>query len=351
VFDGIYRKLERELHEKKNKMAQIIEVSNAAYEARDRAQAEMISLKEQADKEQTKFEVEWSQLGQLIEKDRKMKDFIKSRERERLTLKSSDPAFEEEQKLRNRVTYKNLGIQKDKANIHLSMEKVQSYEEAFAKIQKATKITDIDELVQTFINAEDHNFSLFNYVNDLSNEIEQLEDSISEVKKEIEKYKGQGVSADNQRKRIISDLASKLSKTEEKADFYESKYANARATIDSLKEGIGSIFEKIGCNDEVLKETLNNAGVTETNMMQYLGIIEDRTNELLVLYNQQQAKNKPSDEGYGDGNQAEDGLSIAAPTTQQYSDEDSEGEEEDERPLTEEELNARRSEFTEQGTN
>jgi chromosome segregation ATPase len=164
VFDGIYRKLERELHEKKNKMAQIIEISNAAYEARDKAQAEMVALKQQADKEQTKFEVEWSQLGQLIEKDRKMKDFIKSKERERSSNKSGDPALEEEQKLRKRVTKGAWGIAKDKANIHLSMEKVQSYEEAFAKIQKATKITDIDELVQTFIHAEDTNFSLFNYV-------------------------------------------------------------------------------------------------------------------------------------------------------------------------------------------
>lgn len=35
VFDGIYKKLERELFEKKNKMADIIEVSNSAYEVRD----------------------------------------------------------------------------------------------------------------------------------------------------------------------------------------------------------------------------------------------------------------------------------------------------------------------------
>jgi hypothetical protein len=41
--------LERELHDKKNKMAEIIEISNAAYEARDKAQAEMIALKQQAD--------------------------------------------------------------------------------------------------------------------------------------------------------------------------------------------------------------------------------------------------------------------------------------------------------------
>lgn len=35
VFDQIYRKLERELEEKKEKLNEILEVSNSAYEARD----------------------------------------------------------------------------------------------------------------------------------------------------------------------------------------------------------------------------------------------------------------------------------------------------------------------------
>ena len=38
MFDGIYKKLQQELAEKKKKMADVIEVANVAYEARDRAQ-------------------------------------------------------------------------------------------------------------------------------------------------------------------------------------------------------------------------------------------------------------------------------------------------------------------------
>jgi hypothetical protein len=34
VFDNIYRKFERELMEQKKQMAEIIEMSNSAYEAR-----------------------------------------------------------------------------------------------------------------------------------------------------------------------------------------------------------------------------------------------------------------------------------------------------------------------------
>ena len=52
------------------------------------------------------------------------------------TLAGGDPALEEEQNLKKRVTKLAWGIAKDKAAIHLSMQKVQEYEEKFAKIQK-----------------------------------------------------------------------------------------------------------------------------------------------------------------------------------------------------------------------
>jgi hypothetical protein len=55
------------------------------------------------------------------------------------------------------------------------LEKVESYSEAFAKIEAATGIRDIDELVNNFIKAEENNFALFKFVNELSNDIENLE--------------------------------------------------------------------------------------------------------------------------------------------------------------------------------
>eukprot|EP00965_Chrysotila_dentata_P004421 143325-Pleurochrysis_carterae.AAC.3 len=126
-------------------------------------------------------------------------------------------SLEEEQRLKKKVLKGSWGIAKDKASIHASIEKVQSYEEAFAKIQAATGISDIDELVTTFINAEDQNFALFNYVNELNTECEKLEEQISELKSEIDKYKGQGLNTDNQRKKILKDLEDRLQRTEAKA--------------------------------------------------------------------------------------------------------------------------------------
>lgn len=47
-------------------------------QARDAAQAEMVALKSQADREQQEFEAKWRELGDLIERDRKGKDAPKS---------------------------------------------------------------------------------------------------------------------------------------------------------------------------------------------------------------------------------------------------------------------------------
>eukprot|EP01052_Picozoa_sp_SAG31_P030700 SAG31_NODE_3171_length_4590_cov_5.721443_5_plen_122_part_00 len=89
------------------------------------------------------------------------------------------------------------------------------------------------------------NFSLFSYVNELNTDIERLEEQIAEIKSEIEKYKGQGVNTENQRKKILKDLEDKLSKTEAKSQQYDEKYQAAQKTVNALKIGITSIFHKI----------------------------------------------------------------------------------------------------------
>eukprot|EP00959_Pyramimonas_sp_CCMP1952_P039812 832536-Pyramimonas_sp.AAC.1 len=121
------------------------------------------------------------------------------------------------------------------------MEKVQSYGEAFAKIQQATGITDIDELVDKFMHAEDENFRLFNlltraqvcvhpltgpsaldpsfdpsehrYVDELNQEIAKFEEQISELIGEIELQRVKQTQQ-TQRKHIITDLEARLRETE-----------------------------------------------------------------------------------------------------------------------------------------
>ena len=103
---------------------------------------------------------------------------------------------------------------------------------------------------------------------ELNGECEKLEEQIAEIRSEIEKYKGQGLNTDNQRKKILKDLEERLQRTEAKAEQYEKKYEAAMKTVNTLKVGIASIFKKIGCDTPANLEMLGNEGVTESNMMQ-----------------------------------------------------------------------------------
>jgi len=48
--------LEKELHEKRKKMASIIESANSAYEDRDKANDQILNLKQHAKREAAEFE-------------------------------------------------------------------------------------------------------------------------------------------------------------------------------------------------------------------------------------------------------------------------------------------------------
>lgn len=55
-----------------------------------------------------------------------------------------------------------------------------------------------------FISAEDQNFSMFNYVNELNQEAEKLEEQAAELQEEMERHTGVGASEDNQRQLMLA---------------------------------------------------------------------------------------------------------------------------------------------------
>ncbi|KAL3134677.1 Outer dynein arm protein 1, variant 3 [Trebouxia sp. C0010 RCD-2024] len=285
VFDDIHRKLAKSLLVKKKEMAGVIAHTNHILESREKAIAEMGMIKTQGDREQAMSEAEWKQLSNLIEIDRHEREAAREREIEERERKLGALMAE-----KGAITQKKKSSKeewslkhKDKASA-ASMERVQHFGESFAKIQEATGMKDIDAIVERFMEAEDANFSLFNYVNEVNAEVEKLEEQIVDIKEEIEKYRGENMSADSQRQQALAELQGRLGETQEQAAWYTHKHQAAVKRVDQLKEGISAIFEQAGCGTPAVRGLLGEGGVTEGNMMQYLGILEQRTNEILQEY-------------------------------------------------------------------
>ena len=341
VFDSIYKKLERELHEKKREMNAVIEDSKNAYQARERSNNEMLSIKQHAVKEKNDFESDFKDLGELIKQQQYQLEQLRLKQFDRAQT-DGDIKFETggllENEKTNTITWQGS---KDKMIAPLSLETIQSYEEELSKIQVSTGIHDINELVTRFLEAEEQNFSLFNYVNDVNTEIERLEQSTAGMRNQIEKFRGQGASTDNQRKKTLRDLEDKLSKAKTKTDDYSQRYDRAVRTISQLKNGIHSIFTRIGAANTSVEEMLGSQGVTESNMMQYLGIIEQRTSEILQSYaTSQQAQTNEQMLQFpavqiADRNK----VGIRPPSPDEPMDEaEAEESDDDDRPLTRQEL-------------
>ena len=87
---------------------------------------------------------------------------------------------------------------------------------------------------------------------------------------------------EEQRKRILRELEQKFRIATTQANEYEEKINENKKILDQSRIGIESLFKKINCDrSQIDILLLSKDGVTETNMSQYLGIIDSRTDELL----------------------------------------------------------------------
>ncbi|RHZ14934.1 hypothetical protein DYB37_004608 [Aphanomyces astaci] len=287
IFDNIYRKLEKDHNERKKQMANIIELSNLSYEQRDSAQMEIKAIDQVNRQEADEHRRQIGELLDKIEESKRRADLAREAQIRESQRRESAAHMGDDDTLKRKLQRQQWGAVKDKVHVQVSVERVQNYEEVFAKLKAATGIADIEELVTTFIKNEDQNFSLFNYVNEQTNEIEKLQDYID----------------------------------------YETKYNDAQKNINAVKLAIHTLFAKIGCNAQAMCEMLGDNIVTEVNMMQYLGMVEQRTNEILHVYAAYQKHRNAS-------------VDINPPNLEDYSSDDEENVEQADQmhPLSRDEL-------------
>ena len=337
VFDSIYRKLEKELGDKKKQMANVIEISNNAYEHRDNYQLEIAAIEQANRREQDEFESQMVELGRILETELKPPP---APERART---AGSPGR------KRRSSAEEL--EREREEIARGEERVQNFEEAFNRIKAATGIEEIDELVRLFVKNEDQNFSLFNYVTEQTNEIEKLQEAISTLQEEEAKYATAGGEDVERHALIVMDLEKRVAETESSAEKYEAKCEEYQKIVDSLKRAVASTFTKTECP----RTAAFADAVTENNMLDYLAAIEERANAIISDYaevkqrqREQVSDDVPEDTGpmpsvLGMGPttpMGQDLIHVNPPKLEDYSSEEEE-DDDDARPLTRDEIKAK----------
>lgn len=294
MFDNVYHKYEKELMEQKKHIAEIIENSNAAYEIRDEAQTKIIILREKAEKEYQTYIQEVKELDRTLEHDRKLKEFMATK-----MLHRAGEA------LNKGSNVKEKDMQKDGNNSEVASVSLEVYEDAFSKIRKVTGISDTSELVQRFKALEDKNFSLFNFVNEINNEIELISEEVTQCEASINKLKESGISVQEKHNSELQVLEKSLMQTQGKAETFDSQFKVAVSITNELNMAIQGFINSLqsiarqkpaeqeeqpnraeklrAFIDFALVDSLGENGVNENNLFQYLGMMEQKANELMSL--------------------------------------------------------------------
>ena len=300
VFNDIYRKLETELHDKKRLMAEVIERSNHDYEERDALLQQLEALKAAAAEDAKKYDEHFVRLEELIAKNKAAQHQQQQQALQAAALKQSQAQKERSLATTNDGAAEDRSKKTKTANAAdgdaaaqasakggapangqpgAAGEEVGELQDIVDHLKEATGVQDLDVLYQKFQKAEEHNFSMYNFVNELNAEVEQLDGDIALLEEQLAVEKG-----DVQRRQLLKSLENELAATEEKHQVMDDRTGKLREHVDVVRKIAKDIFDKIGCSTEMADEQLGTHDCTEMNVANFLGLIEHKTTELLYAF-------------------------------------------------------------------
>ncbi|KAG7472857.1 hypothetical protein MATL_G00113390 [Megalops atlanticus] len=215
-FQQLYHKLGKELQEIHKDIGDLIDQSTSAYDARVEAQYKTVTLNEKAVKDLAQYSVEMQELERVIAHEHRLKTFMSTKNQERNDQEDSQDA-----------TRRQAMEEKEKRKTESGEESIATLEEAFTRIQNATGEEDLDTLVMKFIEVEDRNFALFNYVNEQNNETETLRDQIAQIQQEMEQSRQEG----QQQEEAHAAMLREIGERQQEAEAQEQEQEQRGATV------------------------------------------------------------------------------------------------------------------------
>ena len=160
-------------------------------------------------------------------------------------------------------------------------------EEAFRVIQQGSGIKNIDEIVTAFTKAEEQNYALWNYVDQLGQECDQLEEMIAHTDKEIAQYeKLQHMNHHQLQSKIqdmraeAEDLKQQILANEEECNYVQEEFNEMQKVVQTLAVQFkkAKFRPRVSTSQVYDSETQFN----ESNITHYLAELEEYFSSLIT---------------------------------------------------------------------
>ena len=308
--------------------------SAAIVDQRERLVVEKDALEVINREEQRKFEEEFNEMGAFIanqnealemsllqerKDDQKKRGMNAKPDPNEETDLATKPAMsvEEEVALASQLGSLTQYAQTE-ANFLSGIEaKINSYELMFDQLKRMSGTESLDEVVTGYVATEEEMFSLYNYMQALNTDIEAVAEASALVDHEMAMHKMEQKEQDSIKRKILDDLQTRLQTSSEVSQAAEEENKMLHEHVLQVAKMVNTFFFKIQCDqmDSKAKEAqssesrrgprgatmsrpdskvalLQTAGVTDSNLLEYLGCIEQRSVDIISEYLRRQADGK-----------------------------------------------------------
>merc|ERR1711881_227807 len=306
VFNTLYKRLTTKLQQQKAQIAGVIDHATSAYDQRDESLQKMLSLAERNDQDLNHFISEYKEMNRMIDHESKLQEFMNIKNNE-----LSELAMQEANK--RRFAYD------DKAE-HTQEEEMFKFEKVLAAIVKVLnndtgnnlhhilhtqsgqdKVGVMKEAIkpvcERYQKTEEQNFSLFQFVNEMSRDVKRLEEKLAFTSSSRDTANADCKSEMQYVDKHVTSVKAVLQTHEQRCESIQSQVTKAVKNYQEQKAYILKIYQSLKCEDQEITKMLDSHGeVTEQSMSKYLSVIENKLSSMVERHQLQKLRDNKDDD-------------------------------------------------------
>ncbi|XP_037940474.1 coiled-coil domain-containing protein 63 [Teleopsis dalmanni] len=265
-FNEMWQSMVTQYNDGKKYILDLIDQSTLAFDQREELCNKLQVLKDRNENDKLMHIQEMREMQRRLEHDAKLQKFFDIKGQKRL-----NPELEQ------RELDKKLA---QKENFEKQLIK---YKEIVENMKTLYEEENTEKLATQFKRQEDENFALFNYVNELSHEVEVLHTATQNLSDEIELQKvDQAQKEFKQKTEAIDYLNTELERVESLSNEAKEQKSEINERLQNMLSGIEEIFKLLSCDDAPILNVLSSkAFLTVHNVKLFIGVIERRVNVIV----------------------------------------------------------------------
>eukprot|EP00736_Rhodelphis_marinus_P001967 Rmarinus@m.7515 len=282
TFDSQLAAVERTLRAKEQDYMELLHLLHDANHAKEIAKMELGRYEAALSEERRAREKEIQERRNVVKQQALLQQKNEDRERRRKDVIME--AWEEAGPDERPKTQGRQSAVAEQRKAEDEAQLISTFDEAFRKIKEATGVSDINDVLEKFMTAEETYNSLSEQSKDCQKTIETLQEEKTDLKKMVEELKFSGAAVNTvSNRRAVDDMESKIGEATGVLNRNNQKYHRIARVLVNVKAGIEHLVDKL----DAVKVDVGPYTPTDDIVVDLVTLSEQKLTKLLQLVHAQ----------------------------------------------------------------